>query len=308
MGPWEAVDTLTETSASGWQVDTFLSTLAVAPSTSAVYHRDLVDFFSWAEGQKAAAPADVDRHDVRRYVASLSRRGLAASTVARKVSALRRYFRWQVGRGALAADPTSGLVGGSGPSRLPRVLRADELTQLLDEDHDRIDPSQRLRDDAILELLYGSGLRVSELCTLDVGDISLTEGAAIVHGKGSKDRRVPLSRPASSALSAWLDGGREAHTDPAHVDPSATRALFHNARGKRIGARDVRRIVDRRSPVATHPHALRHTFATHLLDGGADLRVVQELLGHSDLATTQVYTHVSRERLRSVFESSHPRA
>lgn len=299
---------MTDTRGSDWDVEIFLSTVSIAASTSDVYRRDLTDFTDWSESLGATGPADVDRLDVRRYVGSLARRGLAAATVARKTSALRRYFGWQVARGGTASDPTAGLTGSSGPSRLPRVLRADELSQMLDEGAAGESPCQKLRDDAILELLYGSGLRVSELCALDVTSISIAEGAAVVHGKGAKDRRVPLSRPSSSLLSAWMGGGRDESAAGRAISPGSEAALFHNSRGKRITPRDIRRIVDRRSPVATHPHALRHTFATHLLDGGADLRVVQELLGHSDLATTQVYTHVSRERLRSVFESSHPRA
>jgi integrase/recombinase XerC len=159
-----------------------------------------------------------------------------------------------------------------------------------------------VRDDAVLEVLYGSGLRVSELCGLDVSSLALAVGAATVWGKGSKERRVPLSEPAVGALRRWLEA--RAHV----VTPDQGDALFGNERGKRLAPRDVRRIVDRRSPTPTHPHALRHSFATHLLDGGADLRAVQELLGHADVATTQRYTHVSRERLSSAYREAHPRA
>ena len=161
------------------------------------------------------------------------------------------------------------------------------------------------RDDAVLEVLYGSGLRVSELCGLDLDQVDLDRRRLTVWGKGAKQRVVPLGDPAAAALRSWMHGGR-AEAVPA--GPADVPALFLNRRGRRLTPRDVRRILDRRSPVPTHPHALRHTFATHLLDGGADLRVVQELLGHSDLATTQIYTHVSKERLRAVYEASHPRA
>jgi site-specific recombinase XerD len=161
---------------------------------------------------------------------------------------------------------------------------------------------RRLRDDAVLELLYGSGIRVSELCGLDTDSLDLTGLAVSVWGKGNKERRVPLSQPAALALRAWLRIRAEVLAD--HVGAG----LFGNERGNRLTPRDVRRIVDRRSPVPTHPHALRHSFATHLLDGGADLRAVQELLGHSDVATTQRYTHVSKERLRTVYSQTHPRA
>jgi integrase/recombinase XerC len=157
----------------------------------------------------------------------------------------------------------------------------------------------------VLELLYGSGLRVGEVCGLAPADVDVRSSTVTVWGKGGKQRRVPMSRPAADAVSGWLQRGAAA-IEPADAD--AEGALFRNARGRRLTPRDVRRIIDRRSTEPTHPHALRHTFATHLLDGGADLRVVQELLGHADLSTTQHYTHVSKERLRAVYESSHPRA
>jgi site-specific recombinase XerD len=157
------------------------------------------------------------------------------------------------------------------------------------------------RDLAVLELLYAAGLRVSELCGLDRGDIDLRHRTVTVLGKGGKQRRVPVHDAAVDALGAWFDGGRDQMDGPAE-------AAFVNQRRSRLGPRDVRRIQDRRAVSPTHPHALRHTYATHLLDGGADLRVVQELLGHSSLATTQVYTHVSKERLRSVYGDTHPRA
>jgi site-specific recombinase XerD len=171
-----------------------------------------------------------------------------------------------------------------------------------------------LRDDALLEVLYGSGLRVAELCGIDVKDLDLAGRAVTVWGKGSKQRRVPLSQPSVEALSAYLDRGRHSLLTPTDIAapgrlPAADAdAVFINGRYKRMTTRDVRRVLDRRSPVPTHPHALRHTYATHLLDGGADLRVVQELLGHASLRTTEVYTHVSTERLASAYRSAHPRA
>ena len=266
---------------------------------------------SGARARGTTTPASLERADLRRYLAALTERGLAPATIARKLAALRRYFRWSLHRGVVLVDPTAALSAPSGAHRLPRVLRADELNQILD---DPSPPSSApnatvvARDDAVLELLYGSGLRVSELCGLDLDQVELSRRRVTVWGKGSKQRAVPLSEPSAQRLSEWLGGARAEHV--AQVGPSSADAvaLFHNAAGKRLGPRDVRRILDRRSPVPTHPHALRHTFATHLLDGGADLRVVQELLGHSDLGTTQVYTHVSRERLRHVYASSHPRA
>jgi site-specific recombinase XerD len=193
-------------------------------------------------------------------------------------------------------------------------LRADELHVLLDEPPARVDGDSdavRIRDDAVLELLYGSGLRVSELCGLKLNDVDPARRRASVWGKGSKERQVPLSPPAAAKVRRWIDDGRQEFLATALRGGDASQAtdsLFVNKRGRPLTARDARRILDHRSPVPTHPHALRHTFATHLLDGGADLRAVQELLGHADLATTQIYTHVSRERLRRVFDATHPRA
>ncbi len=162
----------------------------------------------------------------------------------------------------------------------------------------------RSRDDAVLELLYGSGLRVSELCALRPEDLDLDRRRVTVWGKGSKQRIVPLGAPTVEALRDWMGHGRGQLCTP----DSPVDAVFLSRRGGRLGPRDVRRILDRRAPAPTHPHALRHTFATHLLDGGADIRTVQELLGHADLSTTQHYTHVSKQRLRSVLDQTHPRA
>lgn len=291
-----------------WGFPEFVAAVPLADSTLAVYRRDLEAFADWAARSGLDDPAQVDRGDVRRYLAHLTTRGYAGRTIARKAAALRRYFGWARRTGRAAVDPTVGVAAPSGPARLPRVLRADELHQLLDEPPTAstgTDPGRDCRDDAVLEVLYGSGLRVSELCGLDLASVDLPRRRMSVWGKGAKERLVPLGEPAAAALARWLQGPRSAAT-PAR--PEDVSALFLNSRGRRLTPRDVRRIVDRRSPVPTHPHALRHTFATHLLDGGADLRVVQELLGHADLATTQIYTHVSKERLRAVYESAHPRA
>ena len=195
-----------------------------------------------------------------------------------------------------------GLRAPGGEGRLPRVLTHDDLAQLLAPAQVPTSAEwQDLRDLAVLEVLYGSGVRVSELCGLDLHSVDLRRAVITVWGKGSKERRVPLSEPAAMAVDRWLTRRHEALAEPSE-------ALFLNQRGRRLTPRDVRRILDRRSPIPTHPHALRHSFATHLLDGGADLRAVQELLGHANVATTQRYTHVSKERLRSVYLAAHPRA
>jgi integrase/recombinase XerC len=269
-----------------------------AAATRKAYVSDLTAFAGWMARSDVQSPEGVDRLHLRRYLASLGTRKLARATIARKAAALRCYFSWQVRQGHLDADPARSLRAPSGGGRLPRVLSSGEVTALLDvPTGDAVDR----RDVAVLELLYAAGLRVSELCGLDRADIDLRGRTVTVLGKGNKQRRVPMHDAAVAALRAWFEEGRDTMEGPPE-------AAFVNRRGARLGPRDVRRILDRRSAAPTHPHALRHTYATHLLDGGADLRVVQELLGHASLATTQVYTHVSKERLRAVYGETHPRA
>jgi integrase/recombinase XerC len=284
---------------SDWDLPGFSAWLGGrAAATRRAYLSDVTLFAEWMSRSGVESPAGVDRLQLRRYLAFLGTRQLARATIARKAAALRCYFSWQVRQGHLDADPARSLRAPSGGGRLPRVLSSGEVTSLLDAPTGT--PLDR-RDVAVLELLYAAGLRVSELCGLDRGDIDLRGRTVTVLGKGSKQRRVPIHDAAVDALAAWFEGGRDDMEGPPE-------AAFVNRRGARLGPRDVRRILDRRSASPTHPHALRHTYATHLLDGGADLRVVQELLGHASLATTQVYTHVSKERLRAVYGETHPRA
>jgi site-specific recombinase XerD len=329
-------DAVGTVSAVAWHLDEFLRSLtAVAPSTVEAYRRDLVSFTTWAERSGVDDPAAVERQMLRRYLAYLATRGHARRTIARRASAMRRYFRWSQRAGHTEGDPTVGLSAPKGEARLPRVLRPDELRHLFGEAEpgatrpgaaapaegagvppgaaDAVDvgaagdataDAVALRDVALLELLYGSGLRIAEATGLDVDEIDLGRGRVVVWGKGGKQRTVPLSAPAADSLRRWLADGRAVLA----TEATPAGAVFLNRRGRRLTPRDARRILDRRANEPTHPHALRHTFATHLLDGGADLRVVQELLGHSDLATTQRYTHVSKERLRTVFDATHPRA
>lgn len=295
----------------GWLLDEFAASLtSVSEVTVAAYRRDLARFVTWAERAGHGEPSTVDRRVLRRYLAYLTTRRYAKRTIARSASSLRRYFAYLRHRGVIAVDPARSLSAPRGESRLPRVLNPDELHAILDEPADRRDelPVVRARDDAILELLYGSGLRVSELCALQTGDVDLRRRLVRVWGKGAKERVVPISEPSASALARWLRSGRKAFAAQLALGECNSQVLFMNRRAQPITPRDVRRILDRRSPAPTHPHALRHSFATHLLDGGADLRVVQELLGHVDLATTQIYTHVSKERLHEVYEQTHPRA
>jgi site-specific recombinase XerD len=269
-----------------------------AAATRKAYVSDLALFAEWMSRSDVDGPDGVDRMHLRRYLASLGTRKLARASIARKAAALRCYFSWQVRQGRLASDPARSLRAPSGGGRLPRVLSTGEVTALLD-----VPPGTPVdrRDLAVLELLYAAGIRVSELCGLNRSDIDLRARTVTVVGKGGKQRRVPIHDAAVDALRTWLEDGRDDMEGPSE-------AAFVNRRGARLGPRDVRRILDRRSASPTHPHALRHTYATHLLDGGADLRVVQELLGHASLATTQVYTHVSKERLRAVYGETHPRA
>ena len=272
-------------------------------ATRTAYVGDVSAFAEWVSRAGVEGPEGVDRLHLRRYLASLSTRKMARATIARKAASLRCYFSWLLRQGRLGADPARALRAPSGGGRLPRVLSGGELDALLDigTEEGPGGTAWDLQDLAVLELLYAAGLRVSELCGLDRGDVDLQGRTVTVLGKGSKQRRVPIHDMAVAALRGWLERGRE------HVD-GPPEAVFVNRRGARLGPRDVRRILDRRAASPTHPHALRHTYATHLLDGGADMRVVQELLGHASLATTQVYTHVSKERLRAVYGETHPRA
>ena len=289
---------------SAWRLPDFLASLtASAEHTVSAYGSDLRDFAAWAHDAGVQDPAAVDRLLLRRYISSLTTRGFAKRSVARKASALRRYFGFLRREGVVAVDPSLSLRAPAGDGRLPRVLDHDDVSALLDSAPSADEPEwRRLRDDAVLETLYASGMRVAELCGLDVDSLDLAAGAATVWGKGSKERRVPVGKPAVAALRAWLAVRHDV------VSAAVGPALFGNERGQRLTPRDVRRIIDRRSPRPTHPHALRHTFATHLLDGGADLRAVQELLGHANVATTQRYTHVSNHRLRDAYTEAHPRA
>jgi integrase/recombinase XerC len=291
-----------------WEIEAFRRSVGgLSPASVRAYSSDAQRFAEWAGRGGAEGPADVDRIVLRRYLAYLATRRYAKASIARTAASLRSYFQWCAQRGLIVDDPSLRLSAPSPDSRLPRVLGHQELGQLLDPaggDAPGTRPEVARRDDAVLELLYGSGIRVAELCGLDLGDVDLARQVVTVTGKGSKQRQVLIHRRCAEAVATWLDGPRATM----RTDESPAQALFFNRRGHRLGPRDVRRLLDRRSTVPTHPHALRHSFATHLLDGGADLRVVQELLGHASLQTTQVYTHVSKERLLTVYSGTHPRS
>ena len=287
-----------------WRLDDFVrAQTSLSDNTVAAYRTDVRLFAEWVERLRIERPREVTRTTARRYIASLSTREFARRSIARKAASLRRYFAWALSEGLVDDDPMVGVQARGGDGRLPRVLDRRELEHLLEGESTEDEPVwRRRRDDAVLEVLYAAGVRVSELCSLQLDQTHIESAFLVVWGKGSKERRVPLGQPAQRALRAWLEIRHEA------APPEVGGSVFVNERGRRLTPRDVRRILDRRSLSPTHPHALRHTFATHLLDGGADLRSVQELLGHADVATTQRYTHVSRERLRSAYLESHPRA
>ncbi len=308
---------------SAWKPEAFAESLVGrSPHTRAAYERDVAEFVTWAErGGCPGGPSALDHRTLRRFLAYLDTRGFARSTIARKAAALRAYLRFLRRHGVLERDLGSLLRAPKGVSRLPRVIRTEEAGDLLDDLTDAVDlvtaeaeagddplvVAVVLRDLAVLEVLYGAGVRVSECCGLRISDCDLDRGLVTVLGKGSKVRRVPIGAPAVAALGAWLGQGRPVLA----TGESPGDRVFLNRRGRVLTPRDARRILERH-PLpdgrAVHPHALRHAYATHLLEGGADLRAVQELLGHADLATTQIYTHVTRDRLRAVYEATHPRA
>ena len=290
-----------------WKLDAYLEALtSVSKSTIAVYKRDISSFIDWVSKNQINRPDDLNRRHLRLYLAWLQEEKYARKTIARKASSLRRYFKWAQKQGIVKLDPAIDLQTRLGKGRLPRVLKNEELVVLLDEPRAMIkddDGPRKLRDDAVLELLYGSGLRVSELCNLQFSSFDFIQKLVRVVGKGNKERLIPLSEKSVIAINSWISHGRTEMLGAADDNDF----VFLNLRGKPISPRDIRRLIDRRSLTPVNPHALRHTFATHLLDGGADLREVQELLGHADLSSTQIYTHVSKDRLRSVHKKTHPR-
>ncbi|AKK03418.1 tyrosine recombinase XerC [Corynebacterium epidermidicanis] len=245
--------------------------------------------------------------ELRLWLAEGVQQGKSRATLSRRTASVRAFSRWAQKRGLLARDYAARLVTPKTDRPLPGVLNKDDATQLVTQPASATEP-EFLRDVAMLELLYATGIRVSELCKIDVADVGSDAGRGqlVVTGKGNKQRVVPYGSKASDALRAWLSEGR------GHLADSQEKALFVGKRGARIDPRQVRRVVDRAAQENglphTKPHDLRHSAATHMLEGGADLRIVQELLGHSSLQTTQIYTHVSAERLKQAFNQAHPRA
>ena len=270
--------------------------------------------------------SDIAEPEVRRWVAAASREGLAATSIARRLSAWRGFFDWLAADGGLATNPARGVRAPRRPRRLPKALSPDIAMRMVEPPAADAAPApaadfERLRDQAIVELLYSSGLRLSELIGLDAvyvetqvhrsrGWLSRAEAEVLVSGKGGKRRTVPVGAPALAALDAWLACRRDWLALHPGADPHA---LFLSSRGPRLGARAVQRLIariaiERGVPSQVHPHVLRHSFASHLLQSSGDLRAVQELLGHASIATTQVYTSLDFQRLAAVYDAAHPRA
>jgi len=296
-----------------------------SPHTVRAYTSDLEDLLAFCD-RLGKRLADVDHKTLRSYLANLETRGLARTSIRRRASCVRRFYRFCEREGLVASNPAELLVLPKGRSRLPKVLKAAEVGRILSLAEERTGAEEpkpeAWRDLALVEVLYDAGLRAGEACALKEEDLDLTRGwLRVVQGKGGRDRVVPLADPAVIAITAYLAHGREGlaarnskgAATPERSGGAASGTLFLNALGRPMTTRDVRRVVAKLGVVALDgrplwPHLLRHSFATHLLEGGADLRSVQELLGHADVGSTQVYTHVTSERLRSVYDQTHPRA
>lgn len=304
------------TSLVGGQAEDYLRHLVVerglSDNTVQAYRRDLLRYQEYLGSRGIGSLAEVTRVDVEEFRRHLDHIGLAPASVTRCVVAVRNLHRFAVGSGQLQADVTAGMSPGTRSRRLPKALSMDQVESLLAAP-DTSTP-EGLRDAALLELLYGTGARVSEICALDVDDIRpvLDDpdlGLRLI-GKGDKERIVPLGSYAAKAVDAWLIRGRPAWAEISNGE----HALLLNTRGRRLSRQSAWAVIRRAGEAAgldvehLSPHSLRHSYATHLLDGGADVRVVQELLGHSSVTTTQIYTLVTADHLREVYRSSHPRA
>lgn len=283
----------------------------LSPETLRAYREDLRVFEEFCRRAGAEEPAEVDHRLLRRYLANLQTRGYARSTVARRASSVKGFFRFLTLRGYLRADPSLALSPPRRERRLPRALRLEEI-EGAEEKHALHVYRTSLRDMAVIELLYATGMRVGELSGLDLEDLDMRRGEVRVLGKGRKERVIPVHDAALQLVGRYLEKERPALAANS-PDGAAERALFLNLRGGRLSDRGVRRVVERffrelEGGRRVSPHTLRHSFATHMLQGGADLRTVQELLGHVDLSTTQIYTHLDKGQLKEVFFRTHPRA
>lgn len=285
----------------------------MSPHTAAAYRRDLEQLAVYVRGprQRAASPKDVTKLVLRAFLGELAKE-LGAASIARKLAAIRSFFRYLIRKGDLEASPADLVSTPRVHRRLPVFLNAESAAEVVEAPRHTPAPEPfRLRDEALLEVLYGCGLRVSELAGLDLRDVSLPERIVRVVGKGRKERIVPLGGKAAAAVERYL-GARDHLRDPKTGGLDAS-ALFVGRRGRRVGVRWIQKLLHRYGALGTgrpdlHPHALRHSCATHMLEGGADLRAIQEMLGHASLSTTQRYTHLSLDRLLEVYDRSHPLA
>lgn len=295
------------------EVDEYLGYLSVergaSKHTLEAYGRDLAEYAAFLETKGVRSADQVSREDITAFIGALRTRGLAPSSIERKVAALKGFHKFLVREGLTSNHPSARLPLPKVPERLPDVVSIDEVDRVLTQPFP--DGAVGLRDRALLETLYGCGLRASELVGLDTIDIDLAEGFIRVFGKGGKERIVPVGGMAANALDAYLRAGRP-HLKPARSVSSSDPAVFLNQRGGRLTRQSVYSLVRtygaRVGLEGLHPHTLRHSYATHMLEGGADLRSLQEMLGHADISTTQVYTHVDRRHIREEYLSTHPRA
>lgn len=290
-------------------LDGFLSHLALergfSTNTLEAYSRDLLRFLEHLEKAQVARLDQVSPAHVQLYMAKLHERGLGPRSAARNLAALRSFFRYLVREKFLTSNPTTSVDSPRLGRALPKAMSREEIGRLLGAVEG--EAPLKLRDQAILELLYGTGVRISELVGLEISQVGLVTGTVVVRGKGEKERVVPLGEYAAEALRLYVEKGR-----PALCKSRSFNALFLNRRGSRITRQGVWKMLKACAkkagiPRAVSPHMLRHSFATHLLEGGADLRAIQELLGHSDISTTQIYTHVARARLKEIHRRYHPR-
>ena len=277
----------------------------LSPLTVQHYTRDLTQAGEILVQRGVHDWAAVTSHDVRQLVAALHRRGIGGRSLQRLLSALRSYYQYLLREGLARDNPALGISAPKSPRRLPKTLDADSVNQVLD--HRRGDDPLALRDTAMMELLYSSGLRLAELASLDIDSLDRADASLVVTGKGRKTRLLPVGQPALKAVALWLKARASLVRDPAE------RALFVGQGGRRLGPRAIQKRLAEHARDAgldqrLHPHMLRHSFATHLLESSGDLRAVQELLGHADLSTTQVYTHLDFQHLARVYDAAHPRA
>ncbi len=313
MGDFDAPGTHTEQAAPAsselaHSVEQFLDYLRdvrqLSPHTLANYRRDLRSLIAFCKGQKIHAPGKIAESDIRQWAATAHRRGLAGSSIQRSLSASRSFFNFMGRMHQQRHNPATAVQAPRQSRKLPKTLDADQVSRYLSFDSESI---VARRDQAITELFYSSGLRLAELVALDIDDLDRGSRLLTVTGKGNKTRTLPIGSVAMKAIDAWLD------VRPATTTEDAKYALFTSNRGKRISARNIQarvKLQGRKSGMYqdVHPHMLRHSFASHMLESSGDLRAVQELLGHANISTTQIYTHLDFQHLAKVYDSAHPRA